>query len=353
MSGSLDADRQRFRPDELEAWAAAVFEQRGMPARHAECAARLMVRTDMRGRQTHGLQRLPSYVQLIDEGLVNPRPRMTHSWRDGAFVFEADGSLGHVAAPEIIALGLGALKQRATVLGVVRDIGHLGALGIHALTAAEGGAFCMLGQQAPAALAMPEFKRAAIGNNPLAFGCPVPDRDPLVFDMACSTAARGHILLAAREGHPIPAGWAVDETGAPTENAQRALRGALLPAGGHKGMGIAMMIEVLAGALSATSESLSRPRPQLRDDGGSARVGAFFWFVNPHAFAGREVFQACMAQWAEYYLASGKARLPGERGAALERAAHQGGLALSLGAERALRALGERTGVLFPASPLR
>jgi len=118
----------------------------------------------------------------------------------------------------------------------VRECGHLGALGIDALIAAEAGAFCVLGQRTPPLLALEGFTKVAIGHDPIAVGCPMPGPEPLVFDVACSVAARGHILLAAREGKPIPAGWAVDESRAPTTDAKRALKGAL-PMGGHKGIG--------------------------------------------------------------------------------------------------------------------
>ena len=348
------ASAKRFRHTDLEAWAAAIFAQRGMPPTQARSAASLMVRSDMRGRQTHGLARLASYVQMIDDGSFNPRPQLRHRSCDGAIAFDADGALGHVAAPQVIALGLKALAQRASVLVAVREIGHLGSLGIHALAAAEGGAFCLLGQRAPAVMAMPGFTRSAIGNNPLAFACPMPHGDPLVFDMACSAAARGHILLAAREGRTIPDDWAVDEDGVRTTDAHRALQGALLPAGGHKGIGIAMMTEVLAGALSATADSLSRPRAQARASGGSSRVGAFFWFVNPGAFGSRAVFDACMTGWTSHFLASGSghARLPGERGAALERAARATGVEISPATERELRALGEKLDLPFFPLPM-
>jgi LDH2 family malate/lactate/ureidoglycolate dehydrogenase len=325
-----------------------------MPAARASCAARLIVRSDLRGRGTHGVARMASYVQMIAEGLINPRPSTNHTDHGGAMVFEADGALGHAVAPEIIDLGLKETKHRASLLVVVREIGHLGSLGIHALAAAEGGAVCMVGQQAPPVLAMPGFKRAAIGNNPIAFACPMPQGDPLVFDMACSEAARGHILLAAREDRPIPGSWAVDENGVPTTDPQRALRGALLPAGGHKGIGIAMMVEVLAAALGASAKSLSQPRPRAREGGGSSRVGAFFWFIDPGAFTEGGLFDAYMAQWTGYYVEAGSAaaRLPGERAAQLERAARETGIALADATVRELRALGQQVNVPFPAAPL-
>jgi LDH2 family malate/lactate/ureidoglycolate dehydrogenase len=94
--------------------------------------------------------------------------------------------------PEVLA------ANAASVFIAVRACGHLAALGIHALRAAEAGALCIIGQRTPPLLALPGFQRAAIGHNPIAFGCPVPDGDPIIFDVACSVAARGHILLAAR-----------------------------------------------------------------------------------------------------------------------------------------------------------
>ncbi|MEO8203942.1 MAG: Ldh family oxidoreductase, partial [Betaproteobacteria bacterium] len=245
----------RYRPADLEKWTAAIFVRSGVPPADADMAALMMVRSDLRGWRTHGLSRTASYVQRLETGEFNPQPDMRHTLRGGAMVFEADGAMGHVAAPAAIASGLKQLKHQATVFIAVREIGHLGALGIHALTAAERGVFCMIGQHTPPLLAMQGFKRPAIGHNPLAFGCPVPGSDPLVFDMACSVAARGHILLAARDGQPIPEGWALDADGAPTTDAKRALDGPLLPAGGHKGIGMAMMIELLAGAFSASAES--------------------------------------------------------------------------------------------------
>ena len=179
----------------------------------------------------------------------------------------------------------------------------------------------MIGQRTPPMLAMPGFARAAIGHNPLAFGCPMPGSAPIVFDIACSVAARGHILLAAREGRPIPEGWALDEEGAPTTDTQRALRGMLLPVGGHKGIGIAMMVECLAGALAATADSSRSDRNAIPASGAVGRQGAFLWLVRPGAFVDSAVFGDYMTEWTDSYLEAGgeQARLPGARGERLEQ----------------------------------
>jgi len=344
----------RYRPEELEGWTAGVFSRAGVPAADAGMAASMLVRSDLRGWRTHGLTRVASYVQRLESGEFNPRPNIRHTVKGGIAVFEADGAMGHVAAPAAVALGLEQLGQQPSVFIAVREIGHLGALGIHALLAAEAGVFCMIGQHTPPLLAMPGFKGPAIGHNPFAFACPVPGADPIVFDMACSVAARGHILLAAREGHPIPGGWALDADGVPTTDAKKALAGPLLPAGGHKGVGMAMMIELLAGAFAASAESLERGPTTLASGGAGGRESAFLWFIDPAAFASRKVFDAYMTRWVGTYLEAGAeaGRLPGHRGAELERSTRAKGLDLPPAIEQELRALGEKLGVPFKAAPV-
>lgn len=341
----------RHSPEALQGWTAEVFAACGVPAPDAALAAAVLVRSELRGYRTHGMTRVASYVERLRVGDFNPRPAMHEQRFPGGMVLDADGAMGQIAGPRAVELGRSALESSACVLIAVRECGHLGALGIHALLAAEAGVFCVLGQRTPPLLAMEGFARAAIGHNPIAFGCPLPGADPLVFDIACSVAARGHILLAAREGKPIPQGWAVDEAGAPTTDAKRALKGALLPMGGHKGIGIAMMVECLAGAMAATAASLDPGRNALPAAGAVGRQGAFFWMVRPGAFLEAGLFGDYMASWTRTYLAAGagKAQLPGSRGARLEKEGRAHGIELGDAIRLELRTLGERQGVPFPA----
>lgn len=339
----------RWAPLALERWTANVFESCGVAPQHAAQAARALVRSELRGYKTHGMTRVPSYVERLRAGDFNPRAAMSHRSFPGGIVLDADGAMGQVAGPHAVQLGLEALESSASVLIAVQSCGHLGALGIHALLAAEAGAFCMIGQRTPPVLAMEGFSRAAIGHNPIAFGCPLPGQAPIVFDVACSVAARGHILLAAREGKPIPAGWALDDEGMPTTDAQRALSGSLLPTGGHKGIGLAMMVECLAGALAATADALSPQRNDVASGGAVGRQGGFVWLVKPDAFAGRDLFADYMTQWTGNYLAAGGdgARLPGHRGDALERDGRERGIALPDAILRELDTLGRQLGLPF------
>ncbi len=338
-----------YAPAALERWTARVFEACAMPAADAALSAALLVRSELRGYRTHGMTRVPSYVDRLEAGDFNPRAAMRYESFPGGIVLDADGAMGQVAGPRAIELGVAALEHSASVLVAVRESGHLGALGIHALMAAEAGVFCLLGQRTPPLLALEGFRNAAIGHNPIAFGCPVPGAAPLVFDIACSVAARGHILLAAREGKPIPAGWAVDEEGAPTTDAKRALKGALLPMGGHKGMGIAMMVECLAVAMAATAASLDPRRNTVPESGAMGRQGVFFWMVKPGAFGDPDLFAAYMSAWTRTYLdaGAGKGKLPGSRGARLEQEGRAHGIELPGAIAKELIALGERLRVPF------
>jgi LDH2 family malate/lactate/ureidoglycolate dehydrogenase len=340
----------RYSIDSLERWTAQIFVSCEVPHDDARQAAQLLVRSDLRGQDTHGLTRLPSYVQRLIAGDFNPRPHMTHRSFPGGIVMDADGAMGQVAGPHAVRLATRALEGSASVLVAVQSCGHLGALGLHALQAAEEGFFCLVGQRTPPLLAMEGFRGAAIGHNPIAFACPVPGGAPLVFDVASSVAARGHILAAARERRAIPEGWAVDAKGCPTTDADAALEGALMPMGGHKGIGIAMMVECLAGALAATAASFDPSANALPSSGAMARQGAFLWAVRPAAFAQDDSFGAYMAHWTDEYRRRGgdTARIPGQRAALLERQRRQDGIALAGPLLKELQSLGERLGQPLP-----
>lgn len=333
----------------LEEWVQRVFQRMNVPPQHAATAAALLVRSDVRGYTTHGIGRLPAYVERLESGEFNPTPTMRPRVEAAVVELDADGAMGHVAAPTAIELGLAELQRYASVFISVRDCGHLGALGIHTLRAAEGGAFCLAGQRTPPRLAMPGFNAAAIGHNPISFACPLPGQDPIVFDIACSVAARGHIMKAAREGRPIPAGWAIDSNGDPTTDAEEALKGNLLPMAGHKGLGLAMLIQCLTTAFTVPGAAANRAATAK---GAGGRQPAFFWLLAPDALGHRDAFRNAMNDWTGYFLDVGgeAARLPGHRGAALERRARENGLAFTPSVEGDLRTLGDKLGVPFPSA---
>lgn len=341
-------------PASLRRWVAKIFGACGVQEDAAQETAMLLVEADMRGIGTHGVARVPSYVLKLQAKEVNPDPQL--EWKrilPTALRLHADGALGQVAGLRTLERLLPEAEQNGIALALVENCGHLGALGLYALRAARAGKFALVMQSTPPSMAPPGARHAAIGNNPLAFACPVPGEEPIVFDMACSVAARGNVILAAREGRDIPEGWAIDAEGLPTRDPNAALRGAMLPVGGHKGIGIAMMGEILAGILTGTSGAAAtlNDGASAASTGGSAHVGAFFMVLDTGRLAGdTATFEWHMAEWLQHYraLAAPAQRVPGERAAALERAALSRGVELSPVVLRELEGISRRLGVAVP-----
>lgn len=342
----------RYSVDALIAWTVRILETAKVPADDALITTKLLLRSDLRGFGTHGLARLTSYMERLRTNAFNPRPDIRFDRRGPVWIVEADGALGQVVGQHVVDEATNFLVDQPMVWVTLRESGHLGALGMFALAAAERGNICFLGQRTPPLLGLPGFGERALGHNPIAFGAPAgKGNPPFVFDMACSVAARGHILMAAREGKPIPNNWALNPEGEPTTDAAEAAAGMLQPSGDYKGMGIAMMIECLAGGLAATALSNATPVMSLAAGGVMSRASAFLFFLNPGLIGEKAVFLSYMNHWISYYRQAGAehARIPGTRGEELERVGRELGLTYAPAVEAELQALGRSIGIPFPA----
>jgi len=344
------SSQRRYQADGLMHWAARVLATANVSPDDASVTAAVLVRSDLRGFSTHGLSRLASYMDRLQSGDVNPRAQI-HFERNGhAWNVDADGALGQVAGQRVVEEASAFLAREPLLWVSLRETGHLGALGIIALAAAENGHICFMGQRTPPLLGLAGFKERALGHNPFAFAAPVGEGlPPLVVDMACSVAARGHILLAAREKQPIPIEWALTADGEPTTDAALAADGMLQPAGGYKGMAIAMMMECLSAALAASAPSNLSPTMAMPSGGAMPRQSAFFLFLNPELLDDKSAFLAYMQHWIGFYDRAGgeNARIPGAQGQRLESLRRIQGLSYSPAITAELSALGERTGVSF------
>lgn len=227
---------------------------------------------------------------------------------------------------------------------LIRNAGHLGALGTHLFEAAESGKVAFLSQVTQPVMSPEGATAPAIGNNPIAFAAPRSDGPPLAIDFAMSNVARGKIHVAQRDGLPIPEGWAIDAAGQPTTDPTAALGGALLPAAGHKGLALAMIVEVLAGALTGA-------RPLLSEGGAPGGVGAFGFVLDPALIIGQDAFDQTMREWTTHYLVAvgDNGRIPGERAAQLRRQAERDGVTIEPALFELLIGVGEEAGAAFPA----
>lgn len=327
----------------LAEWVEAVLIASGLAPADAALGAERLLLADAIGVGTHGIARLPTYWGQLRSGVLKPDADVRVRTIAGVLVVEGDRGLGQViAARALDAAAERLFDQQAFVPFLIRDAGHLGALGCSVLPLARAGLVAFLSQNSAPVMAPRGAKRPAIGNNPIAFAAPRPDGPPLLIDFAASVVARGNVLAAAREGKPLAPGWAIDSQGNETLDPQAALAGAVLPTGGHKGLALAMIVETLAGALTGT-------RPADAPGGAAAGCGAFGFVLDP-ARLSPGPFPAHMADWTAAFLACGAegTRIPGARAAHAEAEANRHGIPLPPGLATALRAVGRDAGFPFP-----
>jgi len=228
-----------------------VFEAAGLSRDDAFLVADALIDADLRGVSTHGLVRFPIYVTRLRKGLVNAKPQMQVVRTKGAtLVLDGDHGFGQVVGAEGMRRAVGLAREHGVGLCAIRNGTHLGAL---AYIAAMALPHQMIGITltitnpviAPWGGVVPK-----LGNNPLAVAVPAGNRPPVILDMACSQVARGNLILASKLGKTIPSTWALDERGQPTQDPDAGLRGSLMPVGGHKGAGLALVVAILGGLLA-------------------------------------------------------------------------------------------------------
>lgn len=328
----MSGDRT-FASEALLDWIARVLVARDVPDEDAALAAEALIDTSLHGVDTHGIGLLPSYVGFLEKGVAKARPAIAVEPRGAFLKVDADRGLGQVVVSRVLDRAIGMARDLGSVTAAIGQVGHLGALGYFARRAAGRGMVSLILQNGPPLMGLPGSTARAIGNNPVAFGVPVPGRAPVIFDVATSEAAYAKLLSAAAGGEPIPEGWALDRQGRPTRDAKEGTSGILLPSGGTKGIGLAMLVEALAGSLSGT-----RPAP------GAGIFGAFLMVVDPEA--GNAGFGGDVAAWLDLYAASGPdARYPGQRAQAVFEQRSRDGVPIPEDLHARFAELAQRTGV--------
>jgi len=326
---------ERLRPSAaIQMWMAATLQAEGLDEAAACGMATILVHTSLRGIDTHGVVRLPTYIRQLRSGELNPQASLSFTRIGSIHRLDAQLAPGQVALPVAIDALAPVARSEGMAVCFLRRCGHLGALGMFALKAAKEGLVCLVMQQTPPIIALPGSKGPALGNNPLAFGFPTAQR-PVIFDTSMSVVARGKLFAAIRAGErEIPANWAIDDDGHPTSNPEKALMGAMLPLAGYKGMGLAMLVEILAGSLAGATVPCADPV------GSASNNGAFLLLLDPTA-TGAVGYHQHVAEWTRHYLAvNPPARLPGWRGHAVEDQRRRDGIPIQDSFIAECRALG-------------
>ena len=240
--------------------ATSMLVAAGVPAKSAEKTARAIVTSDVWGNPSHGLMRLPFYLQRITMGGVNAEATLKVISERGAITsLDGEDGLGHWQVWEAAELGVVKAKEFGISLVSVKNSSHCGALGVYLYPALDAGQIAMIFTNGPAVMPAVGGNAPLLSTSPIASG--IPSKPPMIIDLSTSAVARGKIASAAKAGGSIPEGWAVNAQGEPITDAKEALMGMLAPLGGAKGFALGLMVESLSAGLSGGN--LSRAVPDM------------------------------------------------------------------------------------------
>lgn len=356
VSASSDSELTdaRFGVGSLRMFAREVLERAGVPGKDADTVAECLVLGDLRGVGSHGMIRLPVYVRRLYAGVVkeNPSIQVIRPYSSVALV-DGDNGLGPVVGMRAMDVAIELAKTNGIGFVGVRRSNHFGVGAFYVQRAIENGCVGCAISNAPPNMAPFGGRQRFLGTNPFAVGVPAAKHSPLVFDASSSVAARGKIIAAAKQGAPIPSGWAVDPEGNPTTDPDLALAGAVLPFGGAKGSAISFIIDLLAGAL--TGASFGPRLNTLENLEAEQNLGHIFLAIRPDIFMPLEAVTERTDEIFASLIASPPAvgtervLLPGEIELKAESANRAQGVPLSEEVVNELVELGDRAGVPFPS----
>ncbi len=315
--------------DEVRTLVARALARAGATTAMAESTARALVLAEAQGLGSHGLSRVGQYATHLGNGRVDGAAKPSVARRkDGAILVDAASGLAFPACDLAVGEAIAAVRRHGVAFAGVMRSHHCGVLVDHLRPVAAAG-FVGLGfANSPAAMPAAGGRHAIFGTNPIAAVFPRRAGDPLMIDLSLSEVARGKVMLAAREGRPIPEGWALDAQGRPTTDAKAALEGSMLPIGAvssPKGAMLALVVELLVTALIGGRYGFEASSFFV-DEGNQPGIGQAFVVIDPGALAGSDSYLDRIDVLVAEMQADEGVRLPGARREALRRRAENEGI---------------------------
>ncbi len=314
---------------DARALVAETLRRAGAGEAMAEATARALVLAESQGLGSHGLSRVEQYAKHLANGRVDGAavPAVIRR-KGGAIVVDAGEGLAFPACELAVREAVAAARVHGVAYaGVVRSH-HAGVIVDHLRPAAAAGCVGLGFTNSPAAMPAAGGRHAIFGTNPIAAAFPRRGADPLLIDLSLSEVARGKVMVAAKEGKPIPAGWALDAQGNPTTDAKAALSGSMLPVGAissPKGAMLALVVELLVTALIGARYGYEASSFFV-DEGNRPGIGQAFVVLDPDALAGRDGYLDRVEELVAEMLKDDGVRLPGARREALRRKAEAEGV---------------------------
>jgi LDH2 family malate/lactate/ureidoglycolate dehydrogenase len=344
----------RVTAPDLQRFIAAVLEASGMASEHAGQVADALVWANLRGVDTHGVVRLPRYLEMIDQGIMNPRPDIRIKTQTASTILvEAGRAPGPAALAFALDHVIAKAKSQGIAMAVVSQMTHSGALGYYTQQAAAAQLACLALNAGTPFMPYHGARGAVLGTNPISIAVPGGDDDPLIFDMATSAISNGRLLQARRSGTPLEPGWAVDDAGRPTLDAAAAAM--TLPLGGPKGAGLALMMECLASLLAGNP--LVADAIEGRGEGARHRQNAVLIVIDIAVFIDlarfRDEIGRLVAALKSLPLAPGfdVILMPGERGFRMRKEREAAGIPLPPAVTAEVKVIAGRLGIAMPAAP--
>ena len=362
----MDSIETKLFPAEmLREFCARVFMYFGVPKTDAAQAADVLAVADLRGIDSHGVARMSSYVGQLSDGLINPKPqiKLLRSTPSTATV-DGDNGLGLVVGPRANQMAIDLAEKAGSGWVAVMNTNHYGIAGYYVL---EAVAHDMIGwamtNTSPIVAPLWGMERM-LGTNPIAVAFPAKNASPIVIDMTTCAAAFGKIEMALRKGEKIPQGWAMDSQGhVTTDPASVMAGGTLMPLGsdrergGHKGYGLAMMVDLLSAALSGANWGPFAPSfavnqaPPARSVGQG--IGHFFGAMRIDGFIDADAFKSQVDDYIRVFRSAKPAPgtngpiIPGDPEREAEQIRRDHGVSLILPVIEELRTISKTTGVPF------
>ena len=314
----------RLRLEDLNTLVVEILVAHDTDRGNAERVAKAIVAAEADGQKGHGASRVPSYAGQARSGKVDGRATPeTIRLTDSAAIVDARDGFAYPAIELAQRTLLDCLAHSPVAAVVIRNSHHSGVVAHHVEPLARAGYVAMSVNNGPQAIAPWGGRRGLFGTNPIGFAAPRADHPPLVIDMSLSKVARGKINVAAQAGEAIPPDWAFDADGNPTTDSKAAMAGTMAPIGDAKGAQLALMVEILAAALSASCFGFESSS-YFTAEGPPPRAGQFLLAIDPGPFS-----EARFGSRLEDLLAAIEeqpgTRLPGQRRFALrERAEREG-----------------------------
>ena len=352
----MNSEFRRVAPADLQAFIARAFVAIGISAPEAASIAELMTRADVNGADGHGVFRLPQYIRRIKGGAVNIKPDIrVEREAPGMALVDGDNGMGHLVMRFATDKAIEKAKGAGTAWVGVKASNHAGPASLYASMPI---AHDMIGVY----LAVGNANHLAawggldmlLSTNPIAVGVPAGAEPPIVLDMATTVAAYGKVKTAAQRGEAMPEGWMIDREGRPLTDPKRASEGLLLPIGGYKGYGLALVFGLLAGTLNGAA--MGRDVVDFNnDDTSPTNTGHVIVAINVAMFRDIGEFKASVDQLIRDIRNSQRlpgvdaVRLPGEQSHATRAERSRLGIPLPQALATGLDQLADELGIAPPA----